>query len=117
MSRLEIANFVVSVTLMELLAFFVFLAVRRAFTNLPITHNRTEIWKGLIERLVLFSGLLWGAPHILTFFSALKLANRLKSEDPSDDGRNYFLIGNLLSVLLVFAALVFHRDVFPLLHR
>jgi len=60
-----------------------------------------SIFKGFIERLFLTIFLFNGLPHALTFFSALKLAARLK-HDESNAGEtekfnSYYLIGNLVS--------------------
>ena len=43
-----------------------------------------------------------GIPHAITFFSALKLATRLKHQETSEKDtekfNSYYLIGNLISV-------------------
>jgi len=63
-----------------------------------------EIFKGILERFVVTFGLFISLPGILTVFAALKLANRLSHEaDDDDDMINYFLIGNLMTVLLCLA--------------
>ena len=91
----------------EVLALVLFRWVRHA---LPGEREAAAWWdietfKGLIERLMIYVGLLMGYPHILTLFAALKLANRVSDESPDhDDMKNYFLVGNLLSVLFVLAA-------------
>lgn len=70
-----------------------------------------EAFKGLLERFIIVLGLMLGYAGILTVFAALKLANRLSHEqkppeseisNPKQDDRvmNYFLIGNLTSVLI-----------------
>lgn len=61
-----------------------------------------SILKGLSERLFLTIFIFNNLPHAITFFSALKLATRLK-HDESNNGdtekfNNYYLIGNLISV-------------------
>lgn len=64
-----------------------------------------SILKGWIERLFLFVALVHGYPHVLTVFSALKLATRLKRDDDQDKaGRgfnfnDFYLLGNFLSVM------------------
>jgi len=61
----------------------------------------TEVLKGILERFVVTFGLFISLAGILTVFAALKLANRLSHEaDHNDDMINYFLIGNLITVLL-----------------
>lgn len=60
-----------------------------------------SIVKGIIERLFLLISLVNNYPHALTFFSALKLATRLKhKESPGEENRfnDYYLIGNFVSV-------------------
>lgn len=59
-----------------------------------------ERLKGLLERAMIVAALLMDFPHILTLYGALKLANRLQIEEKGDEGKNYFLVGNLVSVLL-----------------
>lgn len=65
-----------------------------------------SIFKGVVERLFLFVSLANNYHHALTFFSAIKLATRLKDvEKPEDEDRfnDYYLIGNLVSVMLGIA--------------
>ncbi|MEY3442776.1 MAG: hypothetical protein RLZZ519_1057 [Bacteroidota bacterium] len=87
------------------------------------THQR-EVkarLKGLLERLVLFLGLAAGIDQVLTLFSALKLGTHflqkdLKETDSEKISKDYFLIGNLLSVLLSLIYLVLWKlfaDVLP----
>jgi hypothetical protein len=60
-----------------------------------------------MERLFLFIALSNGYSQALTFFSALKLATRLKHNDQTTqdmEGFNdYYLLGNLLSVAVAIA--------------
>jgi hypothetical protein len=60
--------------------------------------------KGLLERFTLFLGLAMGIEQVLTLFSALKLGTHFLNEtfkgtDHEKISKDYFLIGNLLSVL------------------
>ncbi|QDW24996.1 hypothetical protein FFJ24_009315 [Pedobacter sp. KBS0701] len=60
-----------------------------------------SISKGSIERLFLTIFMFNGIPHALTFFSALKLATRLKHDDKTGETEkfnSYYLIGNMVSV-------------------
>ena len=67
-----------------------------------------EIFKGILERVFVTFGLLMGYPGVLTLFAALKLGNRLRheekrdemSDEESDRVTNYFLIGNILSIMI-----------------
>lgn len=54
--------------------------------------------KGMFERIVLIVGLLQGIPQIVIAFGALKIGTRL--HDSSKISNDYFLIGNLLSILI-----------------
>ncbi len=97
----------------EVFAFLIFEFLRRRFdvfkheANLfstdkdrPGRSPGTEVLKGVLERLVVTFGLFIDLAGILTVFAALKLANRLTHEgDHSDQSKNYFLIGNLLTIL------------------
>lgn len=56
--------------------------------------------KGILERLVLFTGLLHGFPQIIIAFGAMKLGTRLHEEQGSNISNTYFLVGNLTSMFL-----------------
>jgi len=70
--------------------------------------RRIEVFKGILERFVVSVGLVMNYQGVLTLYAALKLGNRLRheeskdemSDDESNRVTNYFLIGNLLSILL-----------------
>lgn len=65
--------------------------------------NARPLFKGVLERVFLVVSLLNGYPHALTFFSAIKLATRLKHEEKGSDQdrfNDYYLIGNMISVLV-----------------
>lgn len=123
-----VGNFTFWFLLMELIAAPIFLGIRHALgpeEDAPLGEDRDtagdgavvaaqedtdeapsvfsiETYKGTLERLVLALGLYMGFPHVLTVFGALKIANRLKSEQGDDRAMNYFMVGNLISLLLVF---------------
>jgi len=63
-----------------------------------------SILKGVFERIFLLITFVANYQIALTFFSALKLATRIKHNESntSETGRfnDYYLIGNLLSVLI-----------------
>ena len=82
------------------------------------------VFKGVLERAVLLVGLLAGYPQVIIAFGALKLGTRLHEdfEEPAPQtsppsrkhkeniSNNYFLIGNLVSILLaMFYALAADR--------
>jgi len=60
----------------------------------------TAIFKGILERLVLFTALIHGYPQMLIAFGAMKLGTRLHEEQGSVISNTYFLVGNFLSILL-----------------
>ena len=64
------------------------------------------ILKGTLERLVLYIALLHNYPQILIAFSAMKLGTRLHHEEGSEISNTYFLVGNLLSILLAIASAI-----------
>lgn len=78
-----------------------------------------SIAKGIIERLFLTIALINDLTSALTFFSALKLATRLKHEEAKEDHNkfnDYYLIGNLASVTvaILYVYLYKHFDHIPL---
>src|SRR6266567_636367 len=78
-----------------------FFAVTAQLFYKKIGFDFKSIIKGVIERLFLLISLVNNYPHALTFFSALKLATRLKhNETPQTENKfnDYYLIGNLISV-------------------
>jgi len=84
----------------EIFIAFIFAIIAQIFYH-KIGFDFKAIFKGIVERLFLFIALTNGYSQALTFFSALKLATRLKHRDnPNDmDGFNdYYLLGNLISV-------------------
>lgn len=86
----------------ELIALILFSIVRwRLAQEKFFKKPDIQTLKGVLERLVLFVGLLNGYSTVLVVFGALKLGTRLH-EDEQNKGlsNNYFLIGNLLSLLL-----------------
>jgi hypothetical protein len=64
--------------------------------------------KGIVERLMMLTGLLAGFPHVLIAFSALKIGTRLRPDSDDAISNTYFLIGNIVSMLLtiVYALII-----------
>ena len=86
----------------ELIIAFIFALIAQLFYKKSEIDIKSII-KGLIERLFLTLFMFNDMPHALTFFSALKLATRLKQNDSSGETErfnSYYLIGNLVSVTL-----------------
>lgn len=86
----------------EAMALVVFWFILKTLGGDKIRPKPLESLKGLLERLALLTGLVLQFPQVLIFFGALKIGTRLSSET-SDEGSNYFIIGNLTSVLFAFA--------------
>lgn len=94
----------------ELASLLIFAIVRKSFPDGTIFKRPdVQTFKGILERLVLFIGLINGYATVLVVFGALKLGTRLHEEGPSHGpSNNYFLVGNFLSLLIamVDAAIV-----------
>jgi hypothetical protein len=73
--------------------------------------DREAILKGVLERLVLYTALIHGYPHMLIAFSAMKLGTRLHTEQGTEISNTYFLVGNLLSLLLVIVSSVVTKEI------
>lgn len=70
----------------------------------PNENRKVSILKGILERLFLISGLLFGYPQVIIAFGALKIGTRFQKN--SRISNDYFLIGNFISLL---AALIFSQ--------
>ena len=77
--------------------------------------DHPSLLKGILERFFLMVSLINNYPHALTLFSALKLATRLKrdSEGPEKESayNDFFLIGNLISVLIAFSYVYLYQQI------
>lgn len=71
-----------------------------------------SVLKGLLERLMIYIGLLNDLPHILTVFAALKVATRLEGANKEKISNDYFLTGNIISILLAIIAYLFCKPYF-----
>lgn len=99
----ELLPYFVGLIGMELIALPVFFFLRRLFTDNDQLAT-SSVLKGMLERAVLFIGLLSGINTVLILFGALKIATRLKDEEDKISN-DYFLVGNLVSILLVLLTL------------
>lgn len=94
----------------EVLAHFVFALIRRRF-ELPDgtgsageQRNKTNtIVKGLLERFFLFLCLVNELSAALTVLGALKLGTRLDADKQHPVSNDYFLIGNVTSLLFAIS--------------
>jgi hypothetical protein len=66
--------------------------------KLKSDENRTlSVFKGLLERLFLITGLVLGFPQVIIAFGALKIGTRFQRN--SKISNDYFLIGNFISLM------------------
>jgi hypothetical protein len=105
----------------EILLAFLFSAIAQIFYK-KIGIDFRSIFKGVIERLFLTIALINDLTSALTFFSALKLATRLKHQETGIEHNkfnDYYLVGNLASVTVaIFYMYIFKNfDAIPLLHK
>ena len=73
--------------------------------------NFTTIFKGIIERCYVVTVLFMEVASALTLLGALKIATRIKDED-NKVTNDFFLIGNLVSVLFGIVYYILLRDIF-----
>jgi len=57
-----------------------------------------SVIKGNLERLFLFLSLIYGVPHGLIAFGAIKIGTRIKPDEKITN--DYFFIGNMISLLI-----------------
>ncbi|SMO33029.1 hypothetical protein [Gracilimonas mengyeensis] len=71
-------------------------------------NRRVSIFKGILERLLLIVGLIYGYPQVIIAFGALKIGTRFQKN--SKISNDYFLIGNFISLLtaILFAIIIKH---------
>jgi hypothetical protein len=68
------------------------------------------VFKGILERLTLFTGLLCGFPQIIIAFGALKLGTRLHEDKGSEISNTYFLTGNLISIFMAMIYTIITKE-------
>lgn len=66
--------------------------------TITILYFPLSVFKGLMERFILFTGLVLNFATILIVFGAVKLGTRITNNDKITN--DYFLIGNFSSILL-----------------
>ncbi|MCC5933358.1 MAG: hypothetical protein LAT75_06895 [Candidatus Cyclonatronum sp.] len=67
----------------------------------PGEKRGISIFKGVLERLFLITGILLGYPQVIIAFGALKIGTRFRNSEKGKVSDDYFLIGNLVSLLAV----------------
>ncbi|MDY6953438.1 MAG: hypothetical protein SWE60_18155 [Thermodesulfobacteriota bacterium] len=95
----------------ELVGLIIFSALKWA-TKLPKASpaRKASVVKGILERVVLFVGPLHGFPQVLIAFGALKIGTRLHEDKGSEISNSYFLVGNLISMLLAMLYTIITRE-------
>jgi hypothetical protein len=100
----KVICFIVSFCSLEILALFLFKWIRNTFTKREVKKEQKADWsvlKGLIERCMLLLGFVASIPTIVVFFGAIKLGTRFKESNDSKISNDYFLIGNVISAIVV----------------
>ena len=97
----------------EIIIAFAFAVIAQQFYA-RLGFDFKSIIKGVVERLFLFIALVNGYSQALTFFSALKLATRLKHSETVAANENkfndYYLIGNLASVAITIGYVYVYQN-------
>ena len=106
---LPIIEVIVIYIVEEIAALLIFFIVRRVFSNKSEPEQKSRpiiltVLKGMLERLFIYIGLILGYPQCLTVFAALKIGTRLEGAKSQHVSNDYFLVGNLISVLLALIA-------------
>lgn len=95
----------------ELISLPVFWALRK-FYGREAGNSRDQfmsVLKGMLERVVLFVALVNDVPTIVVFFGAIKLGTRITDTSSQKISNDYFLIGNLTSMLIGLGAFSIYR--------
>ncbi|TXK36587.1 hypothetical protein FVR03_17420 [Pontibacter qinzhouensis] len=108
----------------ETIGYFMFKFIRRRFEKKEPEQNNREkrrnkyntIAKGLLERFFIYISLANGLPHVLTLLGALKIGTRLNTEKQHAISNDYFLIGNLVSILLALLYFFVYDKLIPYLY-
>jgi len=84
----------------EILSLLIFYFIRKKYEKRNIAAGGSVL-KGMLERFALLLGLTAGVPTIIIFFGAIKLGTRLKEQQESPISNDYFLVGNITSIIIV----------------
>lgn len=102
---LKILIFLILFLLLEISAYVAFIFIRKKF-KIDDDKKTISVSKGILERLLLCVGLVNEIYPILIFFGAIKIATRL--DEKNKISNDYFLIGNIVSVLLSMIASIIY---------
>lgn len=101
-----------SLAIGELVAIPAFAKIRQIYAP-KLQGERSQrhvaLAKGVLERTVLFVGLMLNYAVILAAFGAFKLGTRLKDDSVNPVSNDYFLVGNMTSLLIVFCDVLIFR--------
>lgn len=108
--------FIVIIVIGELVFHALFALVVTVFGLAYSGVKAREVFKGVLERLMLSIGLAHGIPTVVIVFGALKVATKLSltSADTKPEHvashNDYFIIGNVLSILfgIIYALIAVH---------
>ncbi|MEP5612069.1 MAG: hypothetical protein ABJP45_07450 [Cyclobacteriaceae bacterium] len=92
----------------EAIATVLFYFVARGFSK---KLTLAIVIRGWLERAFLFVALLKNLPQALILFGALKIGTRLKDGE-NKISNDYFLVGNLISALIVLVYYIISTEVF-----
>lgn len=101
----------------EIVAILIFFLLTRFYikkdtenSNLKTQSKKIGMAKGVLERGCLFFSLYLNFPQMLIAFGALKVGTRLGQDKDCKISNDYYLVGNLVSVFLVFLTYFLCRD-------
>jgi hypothetical protein len=72
-----------------------------------------SIVRGVLERGILYVGLIMDYASIIMFFAALKLGTRLEQDKEKKISNDYFLVGNLISMGAVLLYIFMNQFISP----
>ncbi len=93
----------------ELIALLVFYFIRTKYEKRD-TKAGISIAKGMLERFAILLGLAALIPTIIIFFGAVKLGTRLKEQQESKISNDYFLIGNVSSIIIAVVQFLIYQQ-------
>jgi len=101
--------FIIVFILGEVVAFILFLIIRYIWDVDKKGFNWTAIGIGVLERLVLFFGMAMNITQVIILFGALKIGTMVSAKKEKSKDLDYFLVGNLTSVLLALFYIFFYQ--------
>lgn len=101
----------------EIIAIPIFNFIRKKFDKQHYNNYTFSFLKGVLERFIIFLGLVTSIPSIITLFGALKLGTRLKENQESKLSNDYFLVGNLTSVLFAVLEFLFFTFLYDSIYK